>query len=165
MQFNETKVQFKDEHEQIKLADLNVGESLMFFWVNQKTINSQDYGDFELWQGLKVDMSQTDDESFVKTSVPVSFAANTMVRNLVGSNKVVTDRLYRIEAKWKKGDKFNGGKVAKGHGYDFFDQHIKPELAAALKKHYRETLTTSHPETSVNEEASNKPQAHKSPRL
>lgn len=133
-------LEVSDFHAIVKINEMAIGDTLFFFYTNRKEINDTTYGNFEVWQGLRLDVTKSNEDELVMTSDAVSFAVNTFLKNLEKSNLVTFNNLYKIQKEWNKGDKFAGGKVAKGYGYKVSRLKITPAFVKRLNEHYTELI-------------------------
>ena len=131
-------LEVSDYHSILKINEMAIGEALFFFYTNKKEIEDTTYGNFEVWQGLRLDVTKSNEDELVMTSDAISFAVNTFLKNLEKSNLVVFNNLYKIQKEWNKGDKFAGGKVAKGYGYKVSRLKITPAFVKRLSERYTE---------------------------
>lgn len=137
-------LEVSDFHSIVKINEMPIGEALFFFYTNRKEIENTAYGNFEVWQGLELDVTKSNENDLIMYSKAVSFAVNTFLKNLEKSNLVVFNNLYKIQKEWNKGDKFTGGKVAKGYGYKVSRLKITHDFVKKLSEHY---TTLTKPET------------------
>jgi len=135
--FNETEVVSENQHEQLDIKEMVIGDSFGFFFTSQRTATSEEYGDFIICQGLKVDLEATDIDSLVDTAGAASFIPNTLLSNKITEGALLEGELYRIEKAWDKGQKFKDGKKAKGWGYKLFSLSIEPTVKKQLSDSYK----------------------------
>lgn len=138
--FQEEKILQENQHAQFELQSLEIGESIAVYFDNTRTANSEEYGEFIICQGLKIDLSAASEDDLIASATPVSFVPNTLLRNKLDQNSMIKGELYRIEKAWEKGQKFNDGKRAKGNGYELFHLKAGEGLLKAMKKAYNEKL-------------------------
>lgn len=138
--FTEEKVLSENQHEQLEINTMEIDEDFAFFFDNTKTANSAEYGEFLVCQGLKLDLDADDEEALVSSATPVSFIANTLLKNKVEEGGFLRGELYRVVKKWDKGQKFGDGRTAKGYGYDLFHLKAGDALAKQLAAHYKQAL-------------------------
>ena len=131
-------LEVSDFHSIIKINEMEIGDVLFFFYTNRKEIENTAYGNFDVWQGLRLDVTKSNEDELIMTSDAVSFAVNTFLKNLEKSNLVTFNNLYKIQKEWNKGDKFAGGKVAKGYGYKVSRLKITQAFVKRLSEHYTE---------------------------
>ena len=135
--FNETEVVSENVHLQMDIKEMTIGDSFGFFFTSQRTATSEEYGDFIICQGLKVDLEATDIDSLVDTAGAASFIPNTLLSNKITEGALLEGELYRIEKAWDKGQKFKDGKKAKGWGYKLFSLSIEPTVKKQLSDSYK----------------------------
>ncbi len=134
--FDETEVVSENQHLQMDIKEMVIGESFGFFFTSQRSATSEEYGDFIICQGLKVDLDATDVASLVDEAVAASFIPNTLLVNKLTEGALLEGELYRIEKAWDKGQKFKDGKKAKGWGYKLFSLSIEPTTKKQLGDKY-----------------------------
>lgn len=161
MNFQETKVEFRDTHEQLALPDLEKGESIWFLWLSIREANSPEYGPFQIIQGLKLDQTTSNEQDFISTSSPASFIPNTMLKNAIENGGLIKGFAYKIVKAWNKDDKFAGGKKAKGHGFELYKLAIPEPLLNKLHKRYEQlTQAIAAADTDTNTQASKSSAKH-----
>ncbi len=159
--FNEKEVLNENQHEQFDIAALEIGESLPFYYASTRGATSEEYGDFIICQGLKVNIEEASIDALVASSTAVSFIPNTLLNNKIDEGSMIEGELYRIEKAWDKGQKFKDGKKAKGWGFKVFHLAMDPQTKTALKEAYATALKPAdikESETEVSETATEKPQ-------
>ncbi len=134
---NEEKIDLQNPHEQVKLQDLEKGESIGFFWVKMRDANSDEYGDFQIMEGLQVDLSADSEQALIDSAKPISTVPNTMLLNNIEQGGMVRGELYRLEKAWDKGEKFKGGVKAKGYGYNTYRIKAPESLLKSLDALYK----------------------------
>ena len=112
--------------------DLPKGDSFGFFYFQNGSGKSAEYGDFITWQGVKVDLAAASPEAFIESATLIGFIPNTMLKNKQDNGAVAAHTLYRIEKAWDQGDKYDGNKKAKGFGYNMYRVNIDTELVNQL---------------------------------
>ncbi len=135
--FKEEEVVSENQHEQLDIKEMEIGQSLGFFFTSQRTATSEEYGDFTICQGLKVDLDATDVDTLVDSSNAASFIPNTLLANKIAEGALLEGELYRIEKAWDKGQKFKDGKKAKGWGYKLFSLSLEPVVKKQLTDAYK----------------------------
>jgi len=135
--FKEEEVVSENQHEQLDIKEMVIGESFGFFFATQRTATSEEYGDFTICQGLKVDLDATDVDALVDTATAASFIPNTLLANKITEGALLEGELYRIEKAWDKGQKFKDGKKAKGWGYKLFSLSLEPVVKKQLTDAYK----------------------------
>ncbi len=135
--FNEEEVVSENQHEQLDIKEMEIGDSLGFFFVSQRTATSEEYGDFTICQGLKVDLDATSVDALVEEAKAASFIPNTLLANKIAEGALLEGELYRIEKAWDKGQKFKDGKKAKGWGYKLFSLSLEPVVKKQLTDEYK----------------------------
>ena len=138
--FGETQVLSENQHEQGNIKDMSVNESVGFYFDNQKTANSEEYGEFTICQGLKINLQSATIDSLVETATPFSFIPNTLLMNKIIDGSLTEGEAYRIEKTWEKGQKFKDGTKAKGYGFTLFHQNMAPQIKTTLASAYKEKL-------------------------
>lgn len=137
--FEEIKVQ-SGAFRQIDLSkDLMKNQSMYFYIgsVQQKT--SQSYGDFLVLEGVELDAASNTAEDMINKGDGASFVANTLIKNLLETGSITEGKTYRIVKKWSRGDEFENGKQAKGHGYEFYEQKLSLDQTTKLHNIYTKT--------------------------
>lgn len=147
--FNEEKIDLQNPHEQVKLQEIAKGDSIGFFWMNQRTANSDQYGEFTVIEGLQVDLTAESEDGLLDSAKAISTVPNTMLQNNIEQGGMVRGELYRIEKGWDKGEKFSTGP-AKGYGYNTFRIKAPEPLLQKLEALYKGKVNPN----SVKEEPS-----------
>ena len=129
--------------EQFNLAELPKGQSVLFYIAETKVVPNQEYGDFVVWEGLRLDDKASTPTAAIEGGVYSSVIPNTMLLNLFERKGVVVGRLYRIEKAWDRGDKFKDGKPAKGFGYDVFELSLSVKDQELLPKVFMSKAVSS----------------------
>jgi len=135
--FKEEEVVSENVHLQMDIKEMVIGESIGFFFTSQRTATSDEYGDFTICQGLKVDLDAQDVDTLVDEAVAASFIPNTLLINKITDGSLLEGELYRIEKAWDKGQKFADRKVARGWGYKLFSLSIEPTVKKQLSNTYK----------------------------
>ena len=135
--FNEQEVLNENQHEQFDISALEIGESLPFYYANTRDATSEDYGDFIICQGIKVDIEAASIDALAGSAKPISFIPNTLLKNKIDEGSMIEGELYRIEKAWDKNQKFKDGKKAKGWGYKVFHLAADPKTKTALVNAYK----------------------------
>lgn len=141
--FEEKKVEGKFA-DTIKLADMNIGESVVFYFGLFKDLPANEFGESVVWEGLQLDTTKASPKEAVENSIFVSLWPNTQLRRMNASGSIIAGRLYRIEKAWNRGDKFKG-KPAKGFGYNVFELNLNEELKSLLTTTLFNRQTTATP--------------------
>ena len=131
--FEEKKVE-GGKFEPLKINELAKGESIAIYFGNLADRNSKEYGEFQVVEGLQVDLTSSSADELVKSAKPASFVPNTMLQNMNEQGGFVAGKLYRIVKKWERGEKFEDGKIAKGFGYEVFELKADGKTIASLKQ-------------------------------
>lgn len=104
-------------YKQLKLNELEIGDSVVFFFADKEDRSSSEFGDFTLYTGLELNVEAAKNfEDVVETAEAASFIPNTMLSN----TKLEPLNAYRIEKLWNRGDKTKKGQKAKGFGFKIF---------------------------------------------
>ena len=154
--FEEKEVLNENQHEQFDIAALEIGESLPFYYSSTRGATSEEYGDFIICQGIKVDIASASVDGLVSSAQAVSFIPNTLLKNKIDEGSMIEGELYRIEKAWDKGQKFSDGKKAKGWGFKVFHLAMDPQTKTALNDAYQAALKPAditESETEVSESA------------
>lgn len=122
--------------EKISLQELNKGESIVFYFVSTANRTSKEYGDFQVCEGLKLDVNAPGVDAMVESAVGASFVPNTFLQNAMQNGNLETGRVYRIEKAWNRDDKFGDGKKAKGYGYKVFELSIDGPTRSKLNERF-----------------------------
>jgi hypothetical protein len=147
--FETEVVDGKSPYTDVKLGDQENGFTTTFYYDNKTKATSQDYGEFEILQGVKFDHTLDSTDDMLAGATLSSMIPNTMLKNLINNGGMVRGEAYIVTKKWTKGDKFNN-KKALGHGYEV--QRIKAPDAflAELKKRHSELLPEGMGTETVN---------------
>lgn len=131
----------KSPYKDMKLGDQANGFSSTFYYDNKTSATSQEFGEFEILQGVGFNHTLATTDEMLEKSELVSFVPNTMLKNLIANGGMVRGEAYIITKKWTKGDAIpNSKQKAKGHGYEV--QRIKAPDAFLnqLKQRHSELL-------------------------
>ena len=131
----------KSPYTDMKLGDQANGFSCTFYYDNKTSATSQEYGEFEILQGVGFDHTLSSQDDMVAGAKLISVIPNTMLKNLIANGGMVRGEAYIITKKWTKGDAVpNSKQKAKGHGYEV--QRIKAPYAFLdrLKARHKELL-------------------------
>ncbi len=152
--FEEKEVLNENQHEQYDISALEIGESLPFYYASTRGATSEEYGDFIICQGIKVDIEAASVDALVGSAHAISFIPNTLLKNKIDEGSMIEGELYRIEKAWDKGQKFSDGKKAKGWGYKVFHLAMDPQTKTALSNGYKAAVNGTdlkESETEVSE--------------
>ena len=138
--FNEEEILNENQHEQYDISALEIGESLPFYYSNTRDATSDEYGDFIICQGIKVDIEAASIDALAASAKPISFIPNTLLVNKINEGAMIEGELYRIEKAWDKNQKFADGKKAKGWGYKVFHLAADPKTKTALMNAYKAAI-------------------------
>ncbi len=141
--FEEKEVLNENQHEQYDISALEIGESLPFYYASTRGATSEEYGDFIICQGIKVDVEASSVDALVATAAAISFIPNTLLKNKIEEGAMIEGELYRIEKAWDKGQKFKDGKKAKGWGYKVFHLAMDPQTKTALSNAYQSAVNST----------------------
>jgi hypothetical protein len=141
--FNEQEVLNVNQHKQIPLQELPINTSIGFYFDNIKEATSQEFGDFEVCQGLEVDLSSKTVDELIEKAQPASFIPNTLLRNKISSGAMIPGEVYRIEKVWDRFQKFKDGTKAKGYGYALFHQEVGPQIKSKLAAAYKQKIAAA----------------------
>ena len=158
--FNEKEVLSENQHNQFDISSLEIGESLPFYFDNTRGATSEEYGDFIIAQGLKVDIEAASVDALIESAEATSFVPNTLLNNKIDEGSLIPGELYRIEKAWDKGQKFSDGKKAKGWGYKVFHLATEPAVKSKLQAAYKggtNALKLEEKETGATEAKPSKP--------
>lgn len=117
-----------------------VGDSVTMLFMGVADATSPTYGDFEVVQGLAFNPNASSVEEAVKSAELVSFPMQTVIANKVNNGLIRPREAYTFTMAWKKGDKYNGNKVAKANGYNIEHLILDEAARTALIKRYNELL-------------------------
>jgi len=100
-----------------KIGDQDNGFKLGFVFLKKDKATSAEYGDFAIWQGLKFDHTAETEDALMASLELSSFIPNTMLQNFEKNGAFAFETCYILTKKWTKGDKYEGNKRAKVHGW------------------------------------------------
>lgn len=141
--FNEQKIENGSNLEQLTLKDIPKGQSIMFYVADFANKTSNEYGDFKVAEGLRLDLQAASIDALVSSGVGSSFIPNTMLLNMIEEGKLQAGKVYRIEKAWDRDDKFAGNKKAKGYGYNVFEMGADSDTLAKLRNAFMEAKAAS----------------------
>ena len=123
------------------LATAANGYSTTFYYDNKTSATSQEYGDFEILQGVGFDHTLATQEEMISKATLKSIIPNTMMKNLIANGGMVRGEAYIITKKWTKGDAIpNSKQKAKGHGYEVQRIKAPDTFLNLLKQRHSELL-------------------------
>jgi len=117
------------------------GYQTTFYYDNKTSATSQEYGEFDILQGVGFNHTLATTDEMLANATLKSIIPNTMMKNLIANGGMVRGEAYIITKKWTKGDAIpNSKQKAKGHGYEV--QRIKAPDAFLnqLKQRHSELL-------------------------
>lgn len=136
--FKEELVEGNSPYKQHKINEFEKDEAIGFVYMNEETRDSQDYGEFTVWQGVTFNTEAETEQELLESLELGSIIPNTILKNKQETGNLVAGELYKIVKTWDKGDKYKdksgATKRAKGHGFDMY--HLK--LNTAFLKKVRE---------------------------
>ena len=100
-----------------KIGDQDNGFKLGFLFLKKDKATSAEYGDFAIWQGLTFDHTAETEEALLVSLALGSFIPNTMLQNFEKNGAFAFETPYILTKRWTKGDKYEGNKRTKGHGW------------------------------------------------
>ena len=155
----EEKIDLQNPHEQFRLQDMEKGDSIGFFWVKMRDANSEEYGDFQVMEGLQVNVNADSEDALIESAKAISTIPNTMLLNNIDQGGMVRGELYRLEKAWDKGEKFKGGVKAKGYGYNTYRIKAPEPLLRKLEAAYKAKVNPNNmsEESTASEEPVSKP--------
>lgn len=121
--FTEKKIE-NSSLEQIQLNELPKGESILVYVAGFSDRVSEKYGDFQVVESLVLDINASSVSEMISSARGGSFIPNIMLQNMITEGKIYEGGVFRIEKAWDQGDKFSGGKQAKGYGYSVFELDV-----------------------------------------
>lgn len=140
--FETEVIEAKSPYKDLQLSAQSNGFSFAFFYDNKKTANSQEHGEFEILQGLQLDLSLSTQTEIIEKSELASFIPNTMLRNLMANGGLIRGEAYIVTKKWSKGDLIPGrGPKDKAKGHGFVVSRVKaPDTFLSSLKEKHDTL-------------------------
>lgn len=118
--FETEVIEGKSPYKDLKLSEQSNGFSFAFYYDNKKLANSIEYGEFEVLQGLQINLDLPTQEEIINKAELASFIPNTMLKNLIANGGLIRGEAYKVTKKWSKGDAIPGQpkNKAKGHGFE-----------------------------------------------
>ena len=140
--FETELVEGKSPYKDLQLSVQENGFNFAFYYDNKKTATSQEHGDFEILQGLQLNLSLSTQDEIIEKSELASFIPNTMLRNLMANSGLVRGEAYVVTKKWSRGDLIPGrGPKDKAKGHGFVVSRIKaPDTFLSSLKAKHDTL-------------------------
>lgn len=137
--------------EQIQLNELPKGESILVYVAGFSDRVSEKYGDFQVVESLVLDINAPSVTEMINSSKGGSFIPNIMLQNMVTEGKIYEGGVFRIEKAWDQGDKFAGGKQAKGYGYSVFELDVDKATKSKMRDAFMRIKAgkTEAPETNT----------------
>lgn len=134
-------------YKQLKLNELAIGESVVFFFVDSEDRTSNEYGEFTLYTGLELNLEKAKNfDDLLESAEAASFIPNTMLANA----KLQPLNVYRIEKLWNRGDKTSKGQKAKGFGFKIFKLQLDSDQ---IKELHNKFLNNDNDSSIQNEAA------------
>lgn len=115
--FETEEVNGNSPYKDLKIGDQDNGFKFGFLFLGRDKAISAEFGDFAIWQGLSFDENTETEEALLKSLALASFIPNTMLLNFEKNGAFSLETSYILTKKWTKGDKYEGNKRAKGHGW------------------------------------------------
>lgn len=137
--FQEKELNNLDGFNRFEFKNLTKDESIIVYLADVADMDSADFGEFKLFKMLKLNVGKTIDEMLDGAEL-ISSIPNTMLLNMVSEGLIAEGNMYRITKAWDRGDKFSGGKIAKGYGYKVYALS-NPQLMPKVVAKYKELLS------------------------
>jgi hypothetical protein len=115
--FTTEEVNGNSPYTDLKVGDQDNGFKTGFLYLKKDTATSSEYGDFDIWQGLSFNANAETEEQLIGSLALASLIPNTMLKNFEKNGAFSFETPYILTKKWTKGDKYEGNKRAKGHGF------------------------------------------------
>jgi len=131
--FKEDKVEQSGIFEQKDLSELtpNKGDSIGFYFFSTETRTSDEYGEFIISEGLKVNLNASSVDEMISTAVPINFIPRTVLENKFHEGAFNIGELYRLEKTINRGDLIKGKKV-RYYAWDLFKINAETDAIASL---------------------------------
>lgn len=155
--FQEEELKGSSPYEPFALNELEKGESVCFYFKETQEVTSPEYGEFTVMNGVRFDCSASTEEELEKSMKCISMPANTLLLNKIVSGVMRPGIAYRLEKAWNKGDKYDGNKKARGHGYKVFKLNASDELLRKFEQFVADKIGTSVSSISEEELSEEKP--------
>jgi hypothetical protein len=115
--FETEEVNGNSPYVDLKIGDQDNGYKFGFLFLRKDSAVSPEYGRFDIWQGVSFDPKAETEEQLMNSLALASFVPNTMLLNFEKNGAFAFETPYILTKKWTKGDKYEGNKRAKGHGW------------------------------------------------
>ena len=155
--FEEEVVKGNSPYGENKIAEYEKGQSIGFMYVNEKTANSSEYGEFKVWQGVTFDPAAETEAELLKSLALGSIIPNMLLCNKQDNGAIIPGEMYRIEKAWNKGDTFDGNKKAKGHGYVLYHLKLSTAILKKVKTFHDEAMNLNVKEEESTDSTKGKP--------
>jgi len=115
--FETEEVNGNSPYTDMKIGDQDNGFKVGFLYLKKDKATSAEYGEFNIWQGLSFNQDAETEEQLLESLALASLIPNTMLQNFEKNGAFSFETPYILTKKWTKGDKYEGNKRAKGHGW------------------------------------------------
>lgn len=115
--FTTEEVNGNSPYKDLKIGDQDNGYKFGFMFIKRDSATSAEFGDFQINQGVTFDpLAETEDQLIASLGLG-SYIPNTMLLNFEKNGAFSFETCYLLTKKWTKGDKYEGNKRTKGHGW------------------------------------------------
>lgn len=125
----------------LKIGDQDNGFEFGFVFLRKDSATSPEYGDFAIWQGLQFDQSAETEDALIASLKLASFIPNTMLQNFEKNGAFSFETAYILNKKWSKGDKYEGNKRAKGHGWTVNKVKLPTSIMDKVVAHHNSLMS------------------------
>ena len=115
--FETEEVNGNSPYTDLKIGDQDNGFKFGFLFMKKDTAESAEYGVFQINQGVTFDPNAQTEKQLLDSLALGSYIPNTMLLNFEKNGAFSFETPYIITKKWTKGDKYQGNKKARGHGF------------------------------------------------
>jgi len=104
-------------YKDLKIGDQDNGYTFGILYLTNDSAVSPEYGKFDINQGVGFNPEAQSEEELLSSMELVSYIPNTMLKSFEKNGAFAHGVAYILTKKWTKGDKYDGNKRAKGHGF------------------------------------------------
>jgi len=115
--FETEEVSGNSPYKDLNIGDKDNGYTVGFLFLAKDKAVSAEYGEFSIWQGVSFDPEATTEKQLLDSLELASLIPNTMLKNFEKNGAFKFETPYILTKAWSKGDKYEGNKRAKGHGW------------------------------------------------
>ena len=157
--FETEEVNGNSPYTDLKIGEQDNGFKLGFLYLARDKATSAEYGEFKIWQGLSFDPTAETEEALIGSLALASLIPNTMLQNFEKNGAFSFETPYILTKKWTKGDKYDGNKRAKGHGWGVEKVKLPTSILDKMVAFHTSAMNIVDTDSSTDGEASSQEEA------